>query len=112
MTDLLITALDLAVGLLLGAIFYGGLWWTVRRISARAAGLWLVGSFLLRAIIVLAGFYAVVRSSWYSATPCLVGFLVARIAVTYFTRVRPAAGTPVASGSAADRAVLSTSSVP
>jgi F1F0 ATPase subunit 2 len=100
MSEPLMLALDLAVGLVLGTIFYGGLWSTVRRISARAAGLWLAGSFLVRASIVLAGFYAVARSSWYGPAPCLVGFFVARIAVTRFTRVRPTSGRPLAAGTA------------
>jgi F1F0 ATPase subunit 2 len=92
MSDLLMLAVDLTGGLLLGAIFYGGLWWTVRRFAARAAGLLLVLSFLVRANIVLAGFYAVVRTSWYGAAACFAGFLIARIAVTRFTRGRPVAG--------------------
>ena len=36
---LLSLALALAAGVLLGAIFFGGLWWTVRKgVSSRAAG--------------------------------------------------------------------------
>jgi F1F0 ATPase subunit 2 len=91
MTDTLTTALYLIAGSLLGAIFYGGLWWTVRRVCAGASGLWLVGSFLMRSMFALAGFYAIARATWSGASACLVGFFVARIAVTRFTRVRPAA---------------------
>ena len=44
----------------LGAIFFGGLWWTVRRgISSRRPALWFFGSLLLRMSIALAGFYFV-----------------------------------------------------
>ncbi|MEA3149390.1 MAG: hypothetical protein QOD56_329 [Gammaproteobacteria bacterium] len=106
MTHLLALSFDFIAGVVLGAIFYGGLWWTVRRICAKAAGLWLAGSFLVRTMVALAGFYAVARGTWYGAAACLVGFLVARIAVTCITRVRPAASPPLAAGSGADGAIL------
>jgi hypothetical protein len=35
MTEFLILAVASAAGLLLGAVFFGGLWWTVRFIIAR-----------------------------------------------------------------------------
>jgi F1F0 ATPase subunit 2 len=101
MTDRITLSLDFVAGLVLGAIFYGGLWWTVRRVAAKAAGLWLVGSFVVRAIVVLAGFYAVARGTWYGAVVCLVGFLVARIIVTCATRARPAVSLSRRSGAAA-----------
>ena len=41
--------LALAAGLLLGAMFFGGLWWTVRRaVSSGCPALWFAGSLLLR----------------------------------------------------------------
>jgi F1F0 ATPase subunit 2 len=90
MSELLTLASNLTAGLVLGAIFYGGLWWTVQRVSARAAGPWLLGSFLVRTVVALAGFYASARGAWYGVAACLAGFLVARIAVTRFTRERSA----------------------
>lgn len=86
MTDVLTFSLDLIAGGALGTIFYGGLWWTVRRLCAKTAGLWLVGSFLVRSVIALAGFSAVARGRWYGAIACFAGFLVARIAVTCISR--------------------------
>ena len=58
-------------GLLLGAIFFGGLWWTVRKgLSSKQPALWSFGSMLLRMAIVLAGFYFVGRGNWSaSVTP-------------------------------------------
>ena len=36
-------------GLVLGAIFFGGLWWTVRKgLSSQQPALWFLGSMLLR----------------------------------------------------------------
>lgn len=91
MTDLSTLALDFFAGSVLGVVFYGGLWWTVRRVSGRALGPWLVGSFLLRTLVVLIGFFAVARGSWYGVAACLAGFVAARLAVTRFTRSRYAA---------------------
>jgi F1F0 ATPase subunit 2 len=96
MTDVSTLALGLVAGSALGAVFYGGLWWTVLRVSGRAVGPWLVGSFLLRTLIVLAGFFAVARGPWHGVAACFAGFLAARLAVTRFTRSSHAArsGTP------------------
>ncbi len=76
-----------AVGLLLGAIFFGGLWWTVRKgLSSRQPALWFFGSMLLRMGIALAGFYFVGRGDWRRLIGCLLGFVVARFVVTWLTR--------------------------
>ena len=62
---LLLLALALAAGLLLGAFFFGGLWWTVRKgMSAKRPALWFFGSLLLRMSIALAGFYFVSDGHW------------------------------------------------
>jgi F1F0 ATPase subunit 2 len=70
-------------GGMLGAIFFGGLWWTMcRGVSSTRPALWFVGSLLLRTGIVLAGFYAVSGSHWRRLVACLLGFVVARIVAT------------------------------
>ncbi len=57
MNEPLSLASALVAGVLLGAIFFGGLWWTVRRgVSSGQVALWFLGSMLLRTCIVLAGF--------------------------------------------------------
>jgi F1F0 ATPase subunit 2 len=105
-------ALDLTLGLAIGAFFYGGLWWTVRRLSVKAAGLWLLGSFLMRAVIALAGFYAIARGTWYGTAACLAGFLAARVAVTRLTRIAPVASPACVPGSASQQRVPTASGVP
>jgi F1F0 ATPase subunit 2 len=75
----------LLAGILLGAIFYGGLWWTVRRgVVSKTLGAWLIGSFVLRAVMAVGGFYVVSRGDWRSLLACLLGFIVARIGATRF----------------------------
>ena len=64
MNELLTLVLALAAGVLLGAIFFGGLWWTVRKgVSSKQPALWFFGSLLLRMSIALAGFYFVAARS-------------------------------------------------
>ena len=57
MNEILSLVLALVTGVLLGAMFFGGLWWTVRKgVSSKQPALWFFGSLLLRTSIALAGF--------------------------------------------------------
>lgn len=78
-------------GLLLGAIFFGGLWWTVRAgLTAAQPALWFLGSVLLRTGIAVGGFFLVAGTEWELWLTCLLGFIVARSAVHRLTREIPA----------------------
>jgi F1F0 ATPase subunit 2 len=80
-------ALALAAGVLLGGIFFGGLWWTVRKgILSQRPALWFFGSLLLRMSIVLAGFYFLSGNLWERLLLCLLGFVMARLVVAWLTR--------------------------
>ena len=79
--------LVLAIGVWLGAIFFGGLWWTIRKsVSSKHPALWLFCSLFLRMSIALAGFYFIARGHWERLMVCLFGFIIARFIVTWFTR--------------------------
>jgi len=85
MNEWLMLALASATGLLLGAIFFGGLWWTVRRgVSLKRPAPWFLGSLLLRTGIVVAGFYVVSDGHWQRLLAGLLGFAIARLIVTRF----------------------------
>jgi F1F0 ATPase subunit 2 len=88
MNEILSQMPALLAGILLGAMFFGGLWWTVRKgvSSARPAG-WFLGSLLLRTSMTLAGFYIVSGGQWEKLLVCLLGFTIARLTVTRLTRV-------------------------
>jgi F1F0 ATPase subunit 2 len=87
MNEFLILAVALAAGLLLGAAFFGGLWWTVRKgVSSKHPALWFPGSLLLRMSLVLVGFYFAGRGDWRRLVACLLGFIIARFLVTRMTR--------------------------
>ncbi len=71
----------------LGAFFFGGLWWTVRRaVVARRPALWIFGSLLFRTCAVLTGFFLLSGRRLDRLLLCVVGFLMARVLVTRLTR--------------------------
>ena len=82
MSDILALALALLAGALLGAFFFGGLWWTVQKgVASERPALWFLGSLLLRTGVILAGFYFVSQGHWSRLVACLLGFLIARVIV-------------------------------
>lgn len=87
MNETLTLMLSCVGGGVLGVIFFGGLWWTVRQgMSSEHPGVWFFGSMLLRMSIALSGFYFVSGSHWERLLVCLIGFVVARLVVTWLTR--------------------------
>jgi F1F0 ATPase subunit 2 len=70
----------------LGVIFFGGLWWTLRRgLASPRPALWFLASLVLRTSIVLTGFYFVGREHWQQMVACLLGFIIARFIVLRLT---------------------------
>jgi F1F0 ATPase subunit 2 len=83
-------------GAALGVMFFGGLWWTVKKtVSSQRPALWFFGSFLLRMSLTLAGFYWVAGDQWQRLLACLVGFIFARWMVMQWTQTaeQPTAAT-------------------
>lgn len=86
MNETLSLAPAVAAGGVLGAIFFGGLWWTIRRgVSSKQTGLWFFGSLLLRMSLALAGFYFVSGGHWDRLLACLLGFVIAHFILTRLT---------------------------
>jgi F1F0 ATPase subunit 2 len=80
-------------GVILGTLYFGGLWWTVcNGLSSPRPALWFAGSLVLRMSVVLAGLYLVSAGRWQRLLVCLAGFVVARLMVTNLTR--PPRGEP------------------
>ena len=96
MNEALILAGDLLTGVLLGAFFFGGLWWTIQmRSPSEWSGLLFAGSLLIRMTVAVTGFYLVSHGDWRNLVACLAGFLLARIAVTLLIRLPSARGTRI-----------------
>ncbi len=76
-----------AAGAALGGVFFGGLWWTVKKgVSSKHPALWFTGSFLLRMSIAMAGLQLVSGGHWQRLLSCLLGFVVAHPVVTWLSR--------------------------
>jgi len=87
MNEILNIGLPLIVGLLLGVLFFGGLWLTVKKIAvSKMPALLVLSSFVFRISIVLAGFYFVGLDDWKKLGMCLIGFIAARFAVIHYTK--------------------------
>ncbi len=85
--EILFLTLPFAGGFSLGVLFFAGLWWTVRKgmVLKSPAPLFL-GSFLLRTITVLVGFYFIINVNWQSMTLYFIGFIVGRITVNRYVK--------------------------
>lgn len=85
---------SLAAGCAIGAVFFGGLWWTVRKcMTAGQPAPWIIGSLLLRTGIALSGFYVVAAGDWTRLLACLIGFIPARLVATRLAR-KPSSSPP------------------
>jgi F1F0 ATPase subunit 2 len=99
MSESLPVILAFVMGVLLGTFFYGGLWWTIQKgVSSKQPALLFSGSLAVRMLIALAGVYFVSRSNWHRLLGCLVGFVTARILVTWFTRIHIEKRTQITEG--------------
>lgn len=88
MNEIVILMSALVIGILLGSIFYGGLWLTIRKgIPSEQPALWFLCSFLVRTSIVLSGFYYIGRDHWDRLLVCLLGFFMTRLMAMRFIRV-------------------------
>lgn len=99
MNDMFNLMISLMAGILIGVLFLGSLWWTVRKIvTSERPALWSFGSMWLRMISTLAGFYFVSQGSWERLLACFFGFFLTRLIVTHLTR-------PTDKGVYAERAI-------
>ena len=87
MNEVVILALSVVAGLLLGAFVFGGLWWTVGKgLASQRPGLWFFLSLLLRMSVALTVFYFVGREHWQRLVVCLLGFVIARLVIQRLTQ--------------------------
>ncbi len=71
-----------AAGAGLGAIFFGGLWWTINRLLlGHLSTSWLLASAVARFGLVVVGFLLVAGAQWPRWAAVLAGFIAARLAM-------------------------------
>lgn len=88
MTEMLSILPSFVAGLLLGVIFFAGLWWTVQKgLVSNNPALWFVSSLIIRTTITVSGFYFISAGSWQKLVACLLGFLIMRIFISHFFRL-------------------------
>ena len=87
MNDIIKMLIVFIAGLLLGTLFFGGLWLTVRKaVTSKKPALIILGSFVFRISITLVGFYFLGSGNWQRLLLTLLGFIAARFLVIYFTK--------------------------
>ena len=70
-------------GCLLGIFFFGGLWWTVQKITGSGRPyLIAVVSFIVRTAVVLAGMFIIIKLGWVQLFLTLAGFIITRTLLT------------------------------
>lgn len=79
----LLVLLALIVGAGIGVFYFGGLWWTVRRVAgAKYPAFLTIGSFFGRSLVVCAALYAILQyGHWGLLLAALVGFTAARFII-------------------------------
>jgi F1F0 ATPase subunit 2 len=87
MNDSFILILACLAGIALGVMFFGGLWWTIRKaVGSPRPAMWFFVSLMLRMGLLLTGFYFVSGGEWKRLVACLAGFIVARFTVMRLTK--------------------------
>jgi F1F0 ATPase subunit 2 len=83
-------ALSLVGGMILGSIYLGGLFLTVRRLNdVSQPAMLMLGSYALRLAILLGGFYFIMDGRWERLVAALAGFIIVRTVI--IRTVRPEA---------------------
>ena len=74
-----------AAGLALGAFYFTALWRTVRQLpEAHSPARLMLGSFIIRMVVVMAGFYLVMGGEhWERLAVAMLGFIIMRKILTY-----------------------------
>jgi F1F0 ATPase subunit 2 len=88
MNEMVMIILYFLAGAAIGVVYFGGLWWTLRRLGRCRKPHWLaLGSFGLRSGICLAGLFWIAREGrWEHVVSSLLGLLAARWVLVHLLR--------------------------
>lgn len=71
-------------GVCVGAVFFGGLWWTIRRgLASTHPELWFLASLMLRISLATSAFLLLAQGEWQRLVASLFGFLLSRSIVLH-----------------------------
>ena len=83
------SAVSLCLGMLLGAFYFAGLWWTVKKLnSIRNIAPLILLSMLIITGVVMVGFYVFMGNDWRQLLMGLLGFIVIRLFATRFINMK------------------------
>jgi F1F0 ATPase subunit 2 len=78
--ELVSLVVALIAGGLVGAAYFRGLWWTVKKgVHARRPAALFIGSFIVRTLFALAAFYFIGHGHPERLAICLLGFILGRL---------------------------------
>ena len=83
-------ALSALAGIVLGSLYFGGLWLTITRMrTTKSPGFFLVLSFILRTVLVIGGFYLITDGKLERLAVAMLAFFVTRfVFIRYFSPER------------------------
>jgi F1F0 ATPase subunit 2 len=83
-------ALSALAGAFLGILYFGGLWWTIQKISQAGQSVWLLAvSFILRTVLVIGGFFIITDGKLERLAISMLAFFVTRfVFIRYFSPER------------------------
>jgi F1F0 ATPase subunit 2 len=83
MNEILVLALAMISGIVLGVFYFGGLWLTLQHLSrSRQPAFLVLSSLLVRSAVCLFCFYLVASNSWEGLVSSLAGFTLAKLVMT------------------------------
>lgn len=105
MSTVITVAVGLVAGVMLGLVFFGGLWWTTQRLAASSQpGILVSVSLLVRVAVLAAGLFLLAQVGNAALLAAVLGLLVTRIGLTRLAMngqlPQPATGESTARGGA------------
>lgn len=83
------SAYAILAGMLLGAFYFAGLWWTVKRLgSSRIVAPMFLFSLVFRVSVVVLGFYFILGKEWPHLLLGLLGFMILRLFATRLIQLK------------------------
>jgi F1F0 ATPase subunit 2 len=82
--QILIIARAFAAGLVVGLFFFGGLWWTVKRVPGSSRPLLLIfGSLIVRVGVSLTALYFICDADWRRYMAALLAIFIVRLIIVH-----------------------------